>query len=179
MSDSIDDIITDVLKAEGWDHYTDHPADKGGPTKWGITLAAWQDACGDSSLSGADVRKITEDEARAFYRSRYVLEPKFDRVPTLVMPLLVDCGVNHGTARAAKWFQKAVGAVEDGIIGPNTLAAAAEIPATSIYLNILAYRIRFYGAIVTRDPSQAVFASGWNNRAAKFIVALADLLKAI
>lgn len=178
MSDEIDDIITDVLKAEGWDRYTDNPADKGGPTKWGITLFAWQEANDDPSLTSADVRKITEPEARAFYRSRYVIGPRFDEVSPLLAPLLVDCGVNHGPARATVWFQKAVGAVQDGKIGPKTLAAAAEHSPVVIYLNICAYRIRFYGAIVSRDHSQAEFASGWNNRAAKFVVALADLLEA-
>jgi len=177
MSDAIDGIITDVMKAEGWDRYTDHPADKGGPTKWGITLDAWQEACGDPSLTGTDVRKITETQARAFYRGRYVLAPAFDKTHPLLMPLLVDCGVNHGPARASKWFQKAVGVRQDGKIGPQTLAAAAEIPVTATYLNVCAYRFRFYGAIVGRDHSQAVFASGWNNRGAKFLIQLADLLK--
>lgn len=177
MTDAIDDIITDVLKAEGWDRYTDNPADRGGPTKWGITLKAWQDANGDPSLTASDVRRITEAEARAFYRSRHVLEPNFHKVSPLIMPLLVDCGVNHGTRRAARWFQKAVGAVQDGIIGPETLKSAACRSPTSIYLSICAYRTRFYGVLITRDPSQAEFASGWNNRAAKFIMALADLLE--
>jgi lysozyme family protein len=178
MSDIIEGVITDVLKAEGWDKYTNHPADKGGPTKWGITLAAWQEACGDPSLTDADVRKITEPQARSFYRSRYVLGPRFHELPPLLMELVIDCGVNHGIDRATKWVQKAAGAVQDGVIGPQTLAAVRNSNTTAMYLDICAYRVRFYGALVTRDPSQAAFASGWNNRAAKFIVALADLLKA-
>jgi len=177
MSDLVADILEDVMRAEGWDRYTDHPDDRGGPTKWGITLKAYQDLV-ESEATASTIRALTESEARAFYFRFYVVEPSFDKVHPLVMPLLVDCGVNHGTKRAAKWFQKAVGATQDGVIGPQTLAAAENITQSSIYLLICAYRFRFYGAIVTRDHSQATFASGWNNRGAKFLVALADLLKA-
>ena len=176
MTMIVDEVITEVMKAEGWDRYTNHPADRGGPTKWGITLKAYRSLV-DEYADQRTIQNLTEAEARAFYNRFYVVEPGFDRVHPLVIPLLVDCGVNHGPKRAAKWFQKAVGAKQDGIIGPNTLAAAAEEKAVSIYLLVCAYRFRFFGAIVGRDESQAVFISGWNNRGSKFLVALADLLK--
>lgn len=175
--DVIDGIITDILKAEGWDKYTNHPADRGGPTKWGITAKAWSEAIGRPATED-DVRRVSEADARAFYRAKYILAPNFHKVSPLVMPLLIDCGVNHGVERAAKWYQKVVGAEQDGVIGPKTLAAAALLPAMTVYLLICAERIRFYGVIVSRDHSQAEFASGWNNRAAKFLVSLADMLKA-
>lgn len=171
----IDEILNEVIKAEGR-KFTNHPDDRGGPTKFGVTLKAYQDYV-DPEAAERTIRNLTEAEARAFYRRWYVELPRFDKVHPLVMPLLVDCGVNHGSQRAAKWFQKAVGAEEDGIIGPKTLAAADEVPATTVYLRICAYRFRLYGTLVTRDPSQAVFASGWNNRGAKFLLGLADLLK--
>ena len=177
MGNVIEDIITDVLKAEGWDRYTNRPTDRGGPTKWGITLATFRDHEDDDSITDADIRALTEADARAFYLTRYFTETGFNQLHALLLPLVVDCAVNHGRGRAAKWFQKAVGAKQDGGIGPNTLAAAEAVSPTVIYLNICAYRVRFYGAIVGRDHSQAEYISGWNNRAAKFIVALADLLK--
>lgn len=177
MSNVIEGIITDVMKAEGWDRYTNRPNDRGGPTKWGITLATYRDHEDDDSLTDADIRALTEADARAFYRERYFDETAFDRLHFLLLPFIVDCAVNHGRKRASKWFQKAVGAKEDGVIGPNTLAAAEAVSPTVIYLSICAYRVRFYGAIVGRDHSQVEHISGWNNRAAKFIVALADLLK--
>jgi len=172
----IDGILTDVMKAEGWDRYTNHPADSGGPTKWGITLKAYRSLV-DKEATEMTIRNLTEAEARAFYFKFYVVEPNFHKLHPLIMPLVVDCGVNHGPKRASKWFQKAVGAKQDGVIGPKTLEAAEGAVQSSIYLLICAYRFRFYGAIVGRDRSQAAFISGWNNRGAKFLVALADLLK--
>lgn len=170
----IDEIITEVLRAEGWDTYTNDPEDRGGPTKWGITQAAWSEALGRSATKD-DVRAITEAEARAFYRSRYVIDPRFHELPEELVELVVDCGVNHGQRRAAKWLQRALGVTADGIIGPKTLEAARLIPWVQTYAKICAIRVRFYGQIVRRDRSQAKFIGGWNNRAAKYVDRLADL----
>lgn len=171
----IDEILDEVIKAEG-SRYTNLPNDRGGPTKYGVTLRKYKELV-DPDATEMTIRNLTEAEARAFYNRFYIVDPGFNRVHTLVMPLVIDCGINHGRSRAAKWFQKAVGAKEDGVIGPQTLAAAEHVPAVTVYLRICAYRVRFYGAIVSRDHSQAEFISGWNNRAAKFLVGLADLLK--
>lgn len=170
---SVRDIITDVMKAEGWDTYTNHPADRGGPTKWGITLKAWSEWRGRPMTSN-EVKLITEDQAREFYEAAYVRRPKFDQLPLEIRPVVVDCGVNHGVRIAAKWLQRAVGATQDGVIGPQTLDATRRTDPWAIYLRICAYRFKLYGRLVTGDPSQAVFASGWNNRGAKWLLRLAD-----
>lgn len=170
----IDAIITDILKAEGWDTYTDHPADRGGPTKWGITLKAWGDYLG-RSVSAFNVQGITEQEARVFYHQKYIIEPGFDRLHNnFLIAMAVDAGVNHGPRRAVKWLQRAVGAVQDGVLGPNTAQAVNRQDEICTALKFLSYRVKFYGHIVTRDPSQAVFAKGWNARAAKWLERLVD-----
>lgn len=169
----IQDTITELLKAEGWDRYTNHPADRGGPTRWGITQKAWGEALGRPATVN-DVRAITEQQARDFYYERYVKAPRYDELPEDLMPLVVDCAVNHGTKRATQWLQRSVGVLADGVIGPVTLAAVRSQSARAVYLRICAHRTRFYGAVVGRDHSQAAFISGWNNRAAKWIAALAE-----
>lgn len=172
----IDDIITDVLKAEGWDKYTNHPADRGGPTKWGITLQAWRDYNRNPALSELAVQGISEAEARIFYHQKYIIEPRFSNIHSdFLLACVVDAGVNHGTKRAAKWLQRAAGVTDDGIIGPKSIAAINSAPDIVLALKFLSTRIKFYGAIVSNDHSQAVFAKGWNNRAAKWLERLADL----
>lgn len=169
----IDDIITDVMKAEGWDTYTNRPNDRGGPTKWGITLKAWTDWRG-REVTADDVKEITEPQAREFYESEYVLAPRFNHLPDLLAPMVIDCGVNHGPSRASKWVQEAVGATVDGAIGPMTLASVNASNPIATYLKVSSLRISFYGKLVTDDPTQAEFAHGWNNRAAKWLTVLAD-----
>lgn len=172
----IDEIITEILRAEGWDKYTNHPADRGGPTKWGITLKAWQDYNSNPALSEFAVQGITEQEARIFYHQKYIIEPGFTNIRSdFLLGCVVDAAVNHGPKRAIKWLQEAAGTKADGVIGPKTTEAVNAQPVTQLALKFLAYRIKFYGYLVSRDHSQAVFAAGWNNRAAKWLERLADL----
>lgn len=172
----IDDLITEIMKAEGWDKYTDRPNDRGGPTKWGITLKAWTEWRGYEQCTPGDIQRVTESEAREFYEKLYIMGPRFDELPDRIMPLVVDCGVNHGVRRAAKWLQKAVGALADGVVGPKTIQSVLDCNPIAIHLRVSASRIKLYGRLVTKDPTQAEFAWGWNNRAAKFLVTLAESL---
>ena len=77
---SVDEIITEVLQREGWPAYTNDPADRGGPTKGGITLGSWRDHTSNPYVTAEHVKNITEEQARAFYRHRYIIDPGFDRI---------------------------------------------------------------------------------------------------
>lgn len=163
-------IIDELIRREGG--YVNHPADRGGPTKFGITqktLGQWR----GRSVSAQEVRDLEESEARAVYAKLFVSEPKLDQVQDAALrELLIDCAVNHGPARAVKWLQTALGTPADGVIGPRTLAALAEQRAADLYKRVLAARIVFYGRLVTDDRAQAAFAAGWAARAAEFVTGL-------
>lgn len=174
------EIITEVMRREGWDTFTNHPADRGGPTKWGITLASWSAFIG-TPATAADIQAITELGARTYYRQVHVIGPKFDQVrdPHL-RELLIDAGVNHGPRHPSKWVQWAAEVEQDGMLGPISLKAINAAAPLELFLWVLAFRSRLYGRLVTRDPSlkeakriglrlQAEFAEGWNNRAAAFL----------
>lgn len=166
-----DEIITAILKREGG--YTNHAADRGGPTNFGITQARLADWRGHP-VSADDVKALTENEAKNIYKVEYIERPGFSQIfDPMLQALLVDAGVNHGPRRAIKWLQKAVGEREDGVIGPKTLAAVTRLNSRKLYMEVLAQRIEFYGRLVTNDHSQAVFAAGWNARAAEFVRAAA------
>ena len=180
----IREIITDVLKAEGWDSYTNDPADRGGPTKWGITQKKWSEYVGHD-VTAAGIADIDEMQAREFYEKMYIVAPHFDQLPELIQPLVIDSGVNSGVRAASKWVQRAVGAKRDGWIGPKTLQAAMKANHVSMFLRIVSYRCKLYGRLVAHDPQlkaaqdagfklQARFASGWNNRVMSFLERLAQ-----
>lgn len=131
----MDDIIDSIIDVEG-PEYTNHPSDKGGPTKFGITLATLSKWRG-RPCTAADVQALTEVEARQIYRSIYIVEPRFDQVATISPAIaheLVDTGVNMGQGVAATSLQRWLTALNrggkdypdltaDGKIGPKTLAA--------------------------------------------------------
>ena len=161
------EIIDGIIKREGG--YVNNPADRGGPTKFGITLdtlEAWR----GRGVTQYDVEGLDEREARAIYESEYLVKPGFDkinRVPLRVFAL--DSAVQHGPATAIRWLQKVAGVPTDGILGPVSLQAINECDTNLLYRWMVAERCRFYGAIITKDPSQAAFAAGWSNRLAEFI----------
>lgn len=160
-------IIDDIIRREGG--FVNHPADRGGPTKFGITqdtLTLWRKRLATVD----DVRNLAEDEARSIYLKNYITAPHFDQIndPAL-QALVVDCAVNHGVQATAKWLQGILGVTKDGVIGPVTLAALSKRDGALMYRSLLAQRCRVFGQIITRDPSQAAFAAGWLARLAEFI----------
>ena len=161
-------IIDAILEREG-DTFTNHPKDRGGPTKYGITratLSAWRGV----SVTAKDVKALTEKEARAIYASLYITLPRFDEIGDMrLRELVIDCGVHVGTARATQWLQEAAQVKADGHMGPITLQAVNSGKAEMLYKSILDSRTRHYEQIIANDPSQAVFAKGWANRVAEFV----------
>ena len=57
----------------------------------------------------------------------------------------------------------------DGILGPVSLEAINRLYPNVLYRQMVAERCRYYGRIITDDPTQAVFAAGWADRIAEFI----------
>lgn len=175
-----DDIIKGILLREGG--YVDHAADRGGPTNFGITLATLSQWRGVPVVAD-DVKLLKREEAEAIYRKLYIEDPGFERVKDDdLRALLVDCGVNHGTHRALILLQRALCVKDDGLWGEQTDKALALSDPRETFKRLCAARVRFYGAIVSKDPElekaraagfklQAVFAAGWANRVAEFIEA--------
>jgi len=66
MADAFDTCLAFTLRAEGG--YVDDPADPGGATNMGITLATFRQWSDDAELGPAQVQDMTERTARAIYR---------------------------------------------------------------------------------------------------------------
>lgn len=176
MTTDDDLIISAVIAREGG--YVNNAADKGGPTKYGITLKTLADYRGVAPdlLVPADVEHLSEMEARAIYRKRYIEEPGFSAlVDADLRGILVDCGVLHGPRNAIRMLQRALGAKDDGILGAITLTAANAWDGKKLARRLLAERLKFLGRLISKDltdkdkdgiPDNTEFASGWLNRLA-------------
>lgn len=172
MSDPIETIIDGVLLAEG-SAYTNRAGDRGGPTKYGITLATYSDFHG-KPMTAVDVETMTETEARTIYRKRYVVDPGFDKIlDQQLAELVIDCGVQHGAGRALKWLQTYAGVPADGVWGHETEAAVNRHDSRRLRALVISERIAFYGHLISADHTQAVNASGWANRMVPYIQRLA------
>lgn len=161
-------ILSDILRREGG--FVDHPADRGGPTNKGITLATLTQYLGRPATL-EDLKALTDVDAEHVYRVLFVYH--FEGVKDdALRSLLVDSAVNHGAGRATMWLQEALGVRPDGQIGPISKAALGALDQEAyqkVYRAVLRRRAIFYGQIVKRDPSQAAFIEGWMRRLAEFI----------
>jgi lysozyme family protein len=133
---NIDALVDEVIGREGG--YSNHPSDKGGPTRWGVTQAVAR----KYGYNG-DMHVFPREQAVIIYKILYFDHPDFDLIAPLSMRVaneLFDTGINMGPVVASQFFQKSLNALnqqgtlyadiaEDGDIGP------ASVKAFEAYLN--------------------------------------------
>lgn len=144
-----------LLKHEGG--FSDHPADPGGKTRFGITEAVAREV----GYRG-DMRELPLDLAKRIYKDRYWDAVRAEELPEAVRYAVFDAAVNSGPRQAALWLQRAVGVKDDGIIGPQTLAAVRAADPERLLRRMLAQRLRF----MTQLKNWPSFSRGWARRIA-------------
>ena len=173
---NIEQYLNELIDREGG--YVNNSADRGGPTKYGITEAvARQHGYKDS------MKDLPESLARDIYRKAYWISPRFDQVNAIsaaVAEELLDTGVNCGTGFAKPLLQRALNLlnnqgkggwpdlVVDGVYGSATLNALKTYLAKRgkegekvlvRVLNIM--QGQRYIEICERNPTQEQFFYGW------------------
>ncbi len=174
---NIDQIISDIIRREGG--FVNHPNDKGGPTKYGITKHALAEYFNRdiADITIEDVRGVTKELAADIYEEKYWRKPKIDRLPKQVQPFLLDSSVNHGPDDPILFVQRVCNGAEiadlaiDGVAGPATRKAAhdaQEIMGDWFLKALIEERSNYYKRIVAEDATQAVFLEGWLARLTEF-----------
>lgn len=172
---SIDQMIAALILREG--KYSDNPADKGGPTAYGITEATAR----RYGYTG-DMRDLPRNFAEKTYLAIYLTEPGFDKVYALSQKIaeeLFDTGVNMGVSLPGPWLQRWLNAFNqqgkqyadisvDGKIGPATVTAlraylnARGAAGETVMVNALnCLQGARYLDITEARPANEAFAYGW------------------
>jgi lysozyme family protein len=172
----VDGLIDGLIEREGG--FVSNPADKGGPTCFGITQAVAR----ANGYAGA-MRNLPRDEAVAIYRRLYWQRPRLDEIaarsPRLAAELF-DTGVNMGPAVAVTFLQRALTALNrngtdypdltpDGRAGPTTLGALDAFLAkrggssgeTVLLRALEALQGERYLRLAERRPGNEAFLYGW------------------
>ena len=150
-----------VLESEGG--YTNNPSDLGGATNYGITKSAWQNYL-QRQVSDDDIKNLSVNVAFNFYKKRYWDICECDYLPSGIDYCVFDFAVNSGCGRSAKFLQKILGVVCDGIIGNQTILACNNAKDKKIIIGaICAKRIEFLRALKT----YSIFGKGWADRVQK------------
>ena len=172
----VDGLIETLVEREGG--FVANPADKGGPTRFGITEAVAR----ANGYRGA-MRALPREEAAAIYKRLYWLRPRLHEVAARSGRLaeeLFDTGVNMGPAVAVTFLQRALTAlnrngkdypdlVPDGRIGAQTLSALdtflslrGKSSGETVLLRALeALQGERYLRLAERRPANEAFLYGW------------------
>lgn len=172
---NITDMITALIDREGG--YSNNPADKGGETIWGITVATAR-AFGYMG----DMSAMSQQVARDIYAQRYWRQPRLDDVAlvsVLVAEEMLDTGVNMGPATAGKFLQRALNVLNqgeqtypniavDGGVGNMTIAALKAFLAargksseTVLVRMLNAQQSVRYIELAEANTTQESFEYGW------------------
>ncbi|WP_164116687.1 glycosyl hydrolase 108 family protein [Sphingorhabdus sp. Alg239-R122] len=168
-------LIDEVIDREGG--YSNHPADRGGETNWGITHRVAR----TNGFYGP-MRQLSRSKAADIYRHIYWDDPSFNMVAAQAPALaaeLFDTAVNMGPATASAFLQRALNVLNrnerdyndilvDRQIGPRTLAALDAFITTrgaqaeSILLKAVeALQGAKYLRLAEKRPANEAFLYGW------------------
>lgn len=148
---TFDEAFARLIDHEGG--YVNHPADRGGETKYGISKRAYPTE---------DIANLTLERAKMIYRRDYWGPAGCDAVPDGVKFDLFDMAVNAGVRRAVLTLQRTVGETEDGILGPLTLQAVQSMPASRLVARFNGHRLKHFISL----PTWPAFGRGWVSRIA-------------
>ncbi len=125
---TIADLVEEVIAREGG--YVNHPADRGGATRWGIT-----EAVARAHGFRGDMKAFPRDEAVRIYERIYWVRPGFDRIAPVapaVAAELFDTGINMGPSIAVTFLQRALNALNRGASDYPDLVPAARIDDATV-----------------------------------------------
>lgn len=172
--------VSITLNFEGG--YTDHPNDKGGATKFGITQGTLNAAFKLGYVSHNNIKKLTKEEAMTIYYKKYWLPAKCHLMPSPIDIVHFDTVVNSGIGGGSMNLQRTINSLMlssisvDGALGSISMEKFNQMSSfykphviAKVYLF---ERSKLFTRIAQRSPSQRVFLRGWLNR----VVSLSDKL---
>lgn len=168
-------LLDGVIMREGG--YSNHPADRGGETNWGITHAVAR----EHGYHGP-MRQLPRTQAVEIYKRIYWLRPGFHRIADhapRVAGELFDIAVNMGPSVAIGFLQRALNALNRGakdyadiavdrIIGDQTIGALGYFirqrgePGESVLLRAIdSLQGARYIRLAESRPANEAFLYGW------------------
>ena len=159
------EVVEKVIQLEGG--FVEHPADSGGPTKYGITERVARKYGYQS-----DMRDLSIFEAKEIYRMAFWEKYDLNKIEdNQLAGRVFSFGINAGMSTAIRKLQEGCNLLtgddiaEDGLIGAETLQAVNSFGRPERILNTLkALQAEYYLDIVRNNQTQHIFLAGWLNR---------------
>jgi len=157
MKENFDKCLEMLLAHEGG--FVNHPEASEGITNLRVTKKVYDEWTGRESTE-QEMRDLTPDDVAPIYKKNYWDRVKGDSLPSGLDWACFDWAVNSGSGRPAKAVQRAVGATQDGAIGPQTLGLIMEKDPEEIINYVYGVRQDFYKSLKTFET----FGRGWTRR---------------
>ncbi len=137
--------------------------DPGGLTNLGITqgtLSTYRKRFPDDLDMPSSVRTLQSGQADRIYRRLYWEPCRCTELPPAVALIVFNAAVQSGQTRAARWLQDALNVAEDGIIGPETIAAAQAADQAQLIEEMLTNQLMFEDHLNNWNANRR----GWTRR---------------
>lgn len=158
-------LIPHILKWEGG--FVNDPADLGGATYRGVTLAAYEAYCRKKGYPRPTVERLKNmpmAQWEEIFKTMYWDKWKADAITSQsVANMLVDWLWGSG-AYAIKIPQRMLGVTVDGIVGPITIEAVNKRNPRELFAALKNERAAYYERICVSRPVNRKFLKGWLNR---------------
>lgn len=113
-----------------------------------------------------DVDPKLEEMVKLFYKVNFWDVNSLDKViPQDTADEIFTTGVLVGVKIAAKFAQRVIGVVDDGEIGPKTIAALNAYDARLMDKKYDDEEIKYYMSLIKAKPKFKIYEKGWKNRA--------------
>lgn len=178
---TVHQLATEIVAREGG--FVNDPDDPGGATNFGVTIHTLRRLRPGQQIGVEQVRALTRDDAITIYVEHYFNRPRIADLPEPLWATVFDMYVNAG-ANAVRILQRlmiqmGLDISVDGVIGPQTIAAAHRAHDMAPAHLVDAYGIArrdYYYRIADQRPASRKFArrrdggkGGWITRAEEFI----------
>lgn len=130
-------------------------------SKFGISAAAYPHL---------DIKNLSLHQARQLYLTDYWERSGAEHYDGAIGYQVFDAAVNSGIENAVRFLQRAVRVIDDGDIGPRTIAAIQGMTVTDVLARFNAQRLRF----MTNTSAWESQGRGWARRIATNLEYQAD-----
>jgi len=173
MMDHFPEAFRLLLEVEGG--FVNDPVDRGGATKYGITIATLSGYIKERQATIDDVKALTLVDAERIYRVLFWEPLGLDDVTDERLAYaLFDQAVNRGQVQTVRMLQKALNKnlqisdlKEDGVMGPRTLSILNDQIPELLGMWFLEECQVSYARVCEYNQTQVRFLKGWLSRTHK------------